>query len=673
MAKYIFTPSKVKVNVLTLSFPEELEAEFLHDYFLKSIKHVRLAILLAVFFYSIFGFLDAWLVPLEKENLWFIRFALFLPFSLLILFFSFSRFFEKLMQPLNAAIILIAGLGIIAMIVIAPPPAIYSYYAGLILVFIFGYTFFKLRFIWATLAGWLIVVSYEITAIFIVETPLTILINNNFFFLTGNVLGMFACYSIELYSRKDFVQVLELEIEKKKVNTANVELENRVAERTYQLMDSNQELTEEIAERKRKEEALRMSEEKYRSILENMEEGYFEVDLSGCMTFFNQSTCQILGISRKELLGMHYRKYTKKDSADKMTKIFNQVYRTGIAANVTDYIVIRENDDTRILGMSTSPIKNTDEEIIGFRGIARDDTDRKLAEEKIRRLNDELEQQVAERTEQLNIVIDELKTSLVTIRKTQNQLVETEKMAALGGLVAGVAHEINTPVGVAITAASLLEEKTQDFNEQFVSGNMKRSELEAYVKTATDSTTYVLSNIMRAADLIKSFKEVAVDQSNEEQRRFKLKEYLGKVLISLQPKLKRTCHIIEINCADDLEINSYPGAFSQIITNLVMNSLMHGFILIEKGVIIFDIVKKSGELSIRYSDNGVGMDQETLKNVFDPFYTTKRGQGGTGLGMHIVFNVVTQTLGGRIDCESQLGDGTVFNINIPINEEKQDV
>ncbi len=153
MAKIIFPPTDVKVNLLTLSFPKELEAEFLKNYYLKSLNHVRFSILVAIFFYSIFGILDAWLVPLEKEHFWIIRFALFLPFSLAILLFSFSRFFERYIQPSIAAIILVAGLGIIGMILIAPPPVIYSYYAGLILVFIFGYTFFKLRFLWATAAG----------------------------------------------------------------------------------------------------------------------------------------------------------------------------------------------------------------------------------------------------------------------------------------------------------------------------------------------------------------------------------------------------------------------------------------------------------------------------------------------------------------------------------------
>ncbi|MFH2131695.1 MAG: PAS domain S-box protein [bacterium] len=672
MSKSIFKHSNVKVNLLTLSFPRELEAEFLSQYYLKSINHTRLATLVAIFFYSLFGFLDAWLVPLEKENLWFIRYALFLPFALTILLFSFTKYFEKWVQPANAAVILGAGLGIIGMILIAPPPAIYSYYAGLILVFIFGYTFFKLRFIWATLAGWMIVAAYEIAAIFLVQTPITILINNNFFFLTGNILGMFACYSIEFYSRKDFIQARELEFERRKVNIANIELENRVAERTFQLMESNRELTQEIAERKRKEEALRMNEEKYRSILENMEEGYFEVNLAGYLTFFNQSTCQILGYSRQELLGMKYSHFAKKDSAVKMARIFNQVYRSGVPAKVTDYVVFRKDGNTRILGLSTSAIRDAEGELVGFRGIARDDTDRKLAEDKIRRMNEELEQQVAERTEQLNTVIVELKALLDTVRKTQNQLVEAEKMAALGSLVAGVAHEINTPVGVAITAASLLAEKTQTFNERYQSGDMKRSDLEAYVKTANDSTTYVLSNIMRAADLIRNFKQVAVDQSSEERRTFKIKDYFQKVLLSLQPKLKRTEHQVRIDCREELEINSYPGSFSQIITNLVMNSLIHGFENIDSGLIVFDISRNNGTLYIRYSDNGAGMDESTVKNIFDPFYTTKRGQGGSGLGLHIVYNIVTQTLGGEIHCDSKRSEGTVFNITIPVDKEKQD-
>jgi signal transduction histidine kinase len=250
----------IKINWLKLTFPKDLEEEFLTDYNQKSLRHIRIALIIAIFFYGIFGFLDAGLFPEVKQKLWIIRYAIFLPFALTILFFSLFKNFTKYNQLSASALILVAGTGIIAMILIAPYPTNSLYYAGLILVFIFGYTFFKLRFIWATLTGWTIVIAYEIAAIFL-NTPLPILINNNFFFLSGNILGMFACYSIELYSRKEFIQKRLLKAEKKKVNDANRELEKRVQERTRQLVKANTELKLEITERKRTGIELQKSKE----------------------------------------------------------------------------------------------------------------------------------------------------------------------------------------------------------------------------------------------------------------------------------------------------------------------------------------------------------------------------------------------------------------------------
>ena len=198
---------------------------------------------------------------------------------------------------------------------------------------------------------------------------------------------------------------------------------------------------------------------------------------------------------------------------------------------------------------------------------------------------------------------------------------------------------------------------------------MKRSDFESYLKTAAESSTYILSNLHRAADLIRSFKQVAADQSNEEQRKFKVKDYINKILLSLRPKLKKTKHVVKLECPDDLEIISYPGAFSQIMTNLVMNSLIHGFDGIEEGQIQINIPENEENLEIQYSDSGRGMDDDTLKNIFNPFFTTRRGHGGTGLGMHIVFNVVSQKLGGHISAESVLNNGTVFKISIPRKQE----
>ncbi len=239
-------------------------------------------------------------------------------------------------------------------------------------------------------------------------------------------------------------------------------------------------------------------------------------------------------------------------------------------------------------------------------------------------------------------------------------------MAALGGLVAGVAHEINTPVGVGVTAASLLEDKTKSFREIYSSGQMKRSDLEKYLDTAEQSSQMLLRNLQRAAELIQSFKQVAVDQSSEERREFRVKHYLEEILLSLRPQLKKTQHTISINGDETLTLDSYPGVFSQIVTNLVMNSLVHAYEPDEAGQLTFEFEQVKNRLAFEYADDGRGIAKENLSKIFDPFFTTKRGQGGSGLGLHIIYNLVTQKLGGTIRCESEVGKGTRFVIELPV-------
>ncbi len=249
--------TKIEGNIVTLSFGGALEKEYLGLFSQNSIKHVRLSLLLAIVIYSVFGILDQLIVPEVKSDLWLIRYGVFGPFVLAVYLFSFSRYFTKYMQLCTFSVVLLAGIGIIAMIVIAPYPGNYSYYAGLILVFLYGYTFFKLRFIWATLAGWTIVIAYELVAILLIKTPIEILVNNNFFFLSGNIIGMIVGYSIEYYSRRDFLHNRLLEAEKKKVDNARHNLEKRVEHRTRQLVTVNEELVNKIGEQVRTEEALR--------------------------------------------------------------------------------------------------------------------------------------------------------------------------------------------------------------------------------------------------------------------------------------------------------------------------------------------------------------------------------------------------------------------------------
>ena len=260
MAKFSTSPNKIKLNFFPLSFAGDFEDAYQEYYFHDALLHIRIALAVGLFFYVIFGFLDAWLVPDAKQKLWLIRYAVILPYVSAVFLFSFSRHFKKCWQLATASTLLVAGLGIIAMIVIAPYPASYSYYAGLLLVFIYGYSFLKLSFARASITMWVIVIAYEIAAIWLSSTPLATLINNNFFFLSGNILGMFACYSIEFYSRRDFMQAHLLKVERKKATEINLELENRVQVRTSQLVKTNKELTQEIADRKRAEKDQRQLE-----------------------------------------------------------------------------------------------------------------------------------------------------------------------------------------------------------------------------------------------------------------------------------------------------------------------------------------------------------------------------------------------------------------------------
>lgn len=288
------------------------------------------------------------------------------------------------------------------------------------------------------------------------------------------------------------------------------------------------------------------------------------------------------------------------------------------------------------------------------------------SKEEVFELNKTLEQRVLDRTKALEVSNKDLKIAMEKLQLTQNQLIQSEKMVALGGLVAGVSHEINTPVGVSVTAASHLQEKTKEITSLFTSSLMKKSDLDKYLALANESTEVILSNLRRAAELVKSFKQVAVDQSDEQERSFKIKEYIAQVLLSLKPKLKKTNISIGVNCEEELEIKSYPGALSQIVTNLVMNSLIHAFEEGQEGTIIFDIEKQGNSILFTYSDNGKGISSDIICKIFDPFFTTKRGKGGTGLGLNIVYNIVTQTLGGTIECESKEGLGTIFKIKFPI-------
>lgn len=267
----------------------------------------------------------------------------------------------------------------------------------------------------------------------------------------------------------------------------------------------------------------------------------------------------------------------------------------------------------------------------------------------------------------LNLLNNELSKTLNNLEKTQDKLIEAEKMASLGGLVAGVAHEINTPLGIALTGITYFDEISHNIHKIYESQDMTQEDFEKYLDESKDISSQVLKNIQRASDLVQSFKQVSVDQTSEIKREFYVKDYTNSIILSIHNQIKRTHITIENNIPSDVKINSYPGAFGQIITNLILNSLIHGYTNKDKGLISFTLKKEKNDIVLHYKDDGKGIKESDLPHIFEPFFTTRRGIGGTGLGLNILYNIVKKQFEGEISCKSKVNEGVDFEIIIPID------
>jgi signal transduction histidine kinase/ligand-binding sensor domain-containing protein len=281
-------------------------------------------------------------------------------------------------------------------------------------------------------------------------------------------------------------------------------------------------------------------------------------------------------------------------------------------------------------------------------------------QEELQEVNTLLEEQKEELLQQK----EELQSTLENLQKTQEQLVESEKMAALGGLVAGVAHEINTPVGIGITAISNLMEEVQKTADLYKKNEISRKDFEEFLQLTHDAGILIQRNLERTASLIQSFKQVSADQVSEQQRVFNLKSYLADIISSVSPKFKHKDIVFTVECDDTLEVNSFPGAYAQIFTNLLLNSFEHGFNEREKGIITIRADINDNMLKLEYRDDGTGISRKDLPHLFEPFYTSDKHRS-TGLGLSIVYNLVNQKLHGTITCESEPGNGALFVIEMP--------
>ena len=412
-----------------------------------------------------------------------------------------------------------------------------------------------------------------------------------------------------------------------------------------------------IAELKRNE-----SEAKYRTLFE-LSANAMLLLVNEVIVECNKAALHMLGFSSKdEVIGLSPKDISPEFQPDgslseqKAQFQMQEAYKDG----TTRFEWYHQLTDGTMLPVDISLTHIPDNNKRILHAIWTDISAQKKAEEEIRLLNKELEMQVQTQNK-------DLMHSKDLIENTQVRLFESEQKAYLSELLPGISHEINTPMGVSVTTASYLHQTLGTVIKKFKNNQLTKSEFMNFLEDAELASSTVLSNLDRAASLIFSIKDLSTDQISETRRMFNFRKYIDEILLSLHNELKRTPHKVRINCPDALNISSYPGIYSQIFTNFIMNSLRHGFDKDTQGIIDIDVDIRGTQLSIVYKDSGKGMDEETLSHVFEPFFTTRRTDGNSGLGMHIVYSLVCDKLGGTIRAMSRPGEGVQFFIEIPLD------
>lgn len=324
--------------------------------------------------------------------------------------------------------------------------------------------------------------------------------------------------------------------------------------------------------------------------------------------------------------------------------------RDGEARNFESWL--RRGDDSQILCLVSGRLLTIGEHRL-ILAAYQDITKQRENEEALRNFNSTLETHIQERTRELQVA--------------QAELMRSEKLAALGSLVAGVAHELNTPIGNSLTVATTLIDRTEAINEMMVTG-IRRSALESYLADAGSGTAILARNLQRAAELIQSFKSIAVDQSNDQRRHFNLRQVIDETLTALRPSLKKKPYAIEMDIDSNITLESFPGPLEQVVVNLINNAILHGLDGRPAGTVTVRARKQDAHnVQITIHDDGCGIPAANLARIFDPFFTTKLGKGGSGLGLHIVRNIVEDVLGGSIHAASEVNKGTVITIDIPVS------
>ncbi len=403
-----------------------------------------------------------------------------------------------------------------------------------------------------------------------------------------------------------------------------------------------------ITNQKRAEQALAESRRRLQQVIDTVPAVINVKDTELRYVLMNRYMARIFNIEPEDAIGRTTSDLMSRYGAQKTDDNDRQVIATGKELGFYEEEYIDSAGAMRQWLVNKLPLRNSDDEIENIVTVALDIGERKRVEFEMRKAKDAAE------------------AALRNLTETQNSLIEAEKLAALGRLVAGVAHEVNNPVGISLTVASSLERKVAAFAEQAARGELRRSSLNEFVEASRSAASQLVTNLNRAAELIQSFKQVAADRSYSDQRTFDLADLTDQVVMSLRPGVRKQNLTLTVECKPNLVMNSYPGPYGQVLTNLFLNAVAHAFPDGGGGEVQIR-AQESGDdhVEVLFSDNGCGMSPDVRRRAFDPFFTTRRNEGGTGLGLHIVYSIVTSRLGGRIQLQSAPNEGTRIRMVLP--------
>jgi len=422
-------------------------------------------------------------------------------------------------------------------------------------------------------------------------------------------------------------------------------------------------LRERVAQLERSELRLVESEARFKTLFDMAPLPLTVSDRDGRIVAANRAVLATFGEAARELVGKRSDEVDFWASPIERDRIWNMYVADGAVHGAIAGVLLPDGSVGSVAIWSSSLVLDGRPAIIW---ALLDLTEELNAKRELKDLNVSLESRVRERSAALERANSDLSAALDSLQRTQHELLAAEKMASLGSLVAGIAHELNTPIGNSLLASTALRDRVTEFDRHVAAGALRRSELTAHLEEVRMASNLIAGSLHKAAELIASFKQIAVDQTNDQRREFDLLAAVHDTVATYMPRLRQAGCEVVLQIPDGLKFDSYPGGLYQILNNLINNTLKHAFEHRQDGVItISGEDEGDGIVQLMFTDDGAGMGEEVLRHVFDPFFTTKMGQGGTGLGMNIVYNIVTGALGGRITIESAPGVGTAVRMLLP--------